>query len=141
MPRSRTIKIKRIYETPADDDGFRVLVDRLWPRGIKKENAQVDLWAKQIAPSTDLRKWFDHDPTKFDEFRKRYTRELFDRYVAPNEWDAKVEIVRQFIAECGVHLSTSIRADQPERYAQNFEELIRSYVEALQRTSSVFRRL
>ena len=76
MPRSRTIKIKRIYDLPADDDGFRVLVDRLWPRGVKKEDADVDLWAKQIAPSTELRKWFDHDPTKFDEFRSRYTREL-----------------------------------------------------------------
>ncbi len=76
MAMSRMIQIKRIYDQPADDDGFRVLVDRLWPRGIKKEDAKVDLWAKQIAPTTELRKWFDHDPTKFDEFRSRYMREL-----------------------------------------------------------------
>ncbi len=76
MVKSRVIKIKRIYDPPAGNDGFRVLVDRLWPRGIKKENAKVDLWAKQIAPTTELRKWFDHDPAKFDEFRLRYAREL-----------------------------------------------------------------
>lgn len=72
---------------------------------------------------------------------RRYTREVFDRLVAPNDWDAKVDLIRQFIGQCGVYLSTSIRADQPERYAQNYDELIRSYVAALQRTSSIFRRL
>jgi len=72
---------------------------------------------------------------------KRYTREVFDRNVAPNSWEDKVEIIRQFIKRCGMDLAASIRTDQPERYAQNYDELIRSYVEALQRTSSVFRRL
>lgn len=72
---------------------------------------------------------------------ERYIREVFDRQVAPNSWEAKVEIIRQFIAQCGANLASSIRADQPERYAQNFQELIRSYVEALKRTSSIFRRL
>jgi hypothetical protein len=72
---------------------------------------------------------------------ERYIREMFDRHVAPNAWEQKVEIIRQFIACCGVHLSASIRADQPERYAHNYNELIRSYVDALERTSSVFRRL
>ena len=72
---------------------------------------------------------------------KRYTRELFDRYVAPNDWDQKVQMIRQFIAQCGAHLASSIRTDQPERYAQNYQELINSYVAALQRTSSIFRRL
>ena len=76
MVRSRAIKIKRIYDPPAEDDGFRVLVDRLWPRGIKKEDAKVDLWAKQLAPTTELRKWFDHEPAKFGEFRSRYMKEL-----------------------------------------------------------------
>ena len=76
MAKSRTIKIKRIYDPPADDDGFRVLVDRLWPRGIKKVDAKVDLWAKQIAPTTELRKWFDHDPRKWSGFKKRYFAEL-----------------------------------------------------------------
>ncbi len=72
---------------------------------------------------------------------KRYTREMFDRNVGPNSWEDKVEIIKQFIRRCGVDLSTSIRADQPERYAQTYDEVITSYVEALQRTSSVFRRL
>jgi len=72
---------------------------------------------------------------------ERYIREVFDRHVAPNAWEDKVAIIRQFIAQCGVHLSSSIRADQPERYARDFQELIRNYVQALQRTSSIFRRL
>ena len=71
-----TIKIKRVYEPPDKDDGIRILVDRLWPRGLTKEKAHVDLWLKEIAPSTDLRKWFDHDPNKWKEFQKRYLNEL-----------------------------------------------------------------
>ena len=72
---------------------------------------------------------------------ERYIRDQFDRYVAPNSWEQKVEIISQFIYSCGAYLSHSIRSDQPERYAQNYEELIRSYVTALQQTSSIFRRL
>lgn len=71
-----TVKIKRIYETADEHDGFRVLVDRLWPRGVSKERAQVDQWCKDIAPSTQLRKWFNHDPERFEEFAHRYTEEL-----------------------------------------------------------------
>jgi uncharacterized protein YeaO (DUF488 family) len=70
------IKVKRIYEKAEDTDGFRVLVDRLWPRGVKKEEAKLDLWLKDIAPSDELRKWFGHDPTKWEEFKKRYKTEL-----------------------------------------------------------------
>lgn len=70
------IKIKRVYEKPDKEDGFRILVDRLWPRGLTKEKASVDLWLKDIAPSTELRKWFGHDPEKWKEFRKRYRNEL-----------------------------------------------------------------
>ncbi len=70
------IKIKRVYEKPDHDDGKRILVDRLWPRGLTKEKARVDLWLKDIAPSTELRKWFGHDPGKWEEFKKRYLREL-----------------------------------------------------------------
>ncbi|WP_205687057.1 DUF488 domain-containing protein [Chitinophaga rhizosphaerae] len=70
------IKTKRIYEPPAATDGFRILVDRLWPRGIKKENAHIDLWAKEVAPSNDLRKWFHHDAGNWTEFEKRYRAEL-----------------------------------------------------------------
>ena len=73
---SKSIKLKRVYETPIKADGFRILVDRLWPRGIAKEKARVDLWLKDIAPSTELRIWFGHDPAKWAEFQKRYEREL-----------------------------------------------------------------
>lgn len=70
------ILLKRAYDKPARGDGFRVLVDRLWPRGIKKEDLQLDTWAKDLSPSTELRKWFAHDPDRWTEFRKRYRAEL-----------------------------------------------------------------
>ncbi|MBN8789694.1 MAG: DUF488 domain-containing protein [Terrimonas sp.] len=70
------IKIKRVYEPADKHDGYRVLVDRLWPRGIKKEDAHIDLWLKEIAPSTALRKWFNHEAEKWDTFRKKYYGEL-----------------------------------------------------------------
>lgn len=70
------VKIKRVYEHPEKEDGTRILVDRLWPRGLTKEKAKVDLWLKEIAPSTELRKWFGHDPGKWEEFKKRYLGEL-----------------------------------------------------------------
>jgi uncharacterized protein YeaO (DUF488 family) len=70
------LKIKRVYETPDKNDGKRILVDRLWPRGLTKEKAKVDLWLKDIAPSTGLRKWFGHDPKKWRSFRGRYQTEL-----------------------------------------------------------------
>lgn len=72
------IKIKRVYEKPGEEDGFRILVDRLWPRGLTKEKAALDLWLKDIAPSTELRKWFNHDPDKWKEFKKKYLNELKD---------------------------------------------------------------
>jgi uncharacterized protein YeaO (DUF488 family) len=72
------LKIKRIYEKAAADDGYRVLVDRLWPRGVSKEDATLDLWLKDVAPSPELRTWFDHKPERFTEFSKRYTAELHD---------------------------------------------------------------
>ena len=70
------IKIKRVYEKPDKTDGFRILVDRLWPRGLTKEKAAADLWLKDIAPSTELRKWFNHEPEKWKEFIKKYLVEL-----------------------------------------------------------------
>ena len=72
----REVEIKRIYDEPARSDGYRVLVDRLWPRGITKERAHLNEWAKDIAPSTELRKWFSHDPKRMSEFRTRYLHEL-----------------------------------------------------------------
>lgn len=70
------IKLERIYQKPADLDGYRILVDRLWPRGISKVNAHLDLWLKEVGPSTELRKWFNHDADKFPEFKQRYLTEL-----------------------------------------------------------------
>ncbi|MGE5173094.1 MAG: DUF488 domain-containing protein [Betaproteobacteria bacterium] len=70
------IKIKRIYDPPSADDGKRILIDRLWPRGIKKDDAHIDEWLKEVAPSDALRKWFGHDPEKWPEFKKRYRKEL-----------------------------------------------------------------
>jgi uncharacterized protein YeaO (DUF488 family) len=70
------IKIKRIYSQPAKEDGYRILIDRLWPRGMTKENAKIDLWLKEVAPSDDLRKWFHRDPEKWEEFRSKYENEL-----------------------------------------------------------------
>lgn len=70
------IKIKRVYEQPSKDDGRRILVDRLWPRGLSKEKAGVDLWLKEIAPSTELRNWFGHDPGRWEGFKERYLVEL-----------------------------------------------------------------
>jgi len=70
------IKIKRIYDQPAKEDGYRILIDRLWPRGMTKENAKIDLWLKEVAPSDDLRKWFHRDPEKWEEFRSKYENEL-----------------------------------------------------------------
>lgn len=74
----RKIVIKRVYDTPEDSDGQRVLVDRLWPRGMSKEHAELDAWYKNIAPSPELRTWWDHDPARFDEFAQRYEHELSD---------------------------------------------------------------
>lgn len=70
------IKIKRIYDDAAEDDGYRVLVDRIWPRGLSKEKANLDAWIKEIAPSHELRKWFGHESEKFSEFSQRYKTEL-----------------------------------------------------------------
>ncbi|HML77248.1 DUF488 domain-containing protein [Geobacter sulfurreducens] len=77
------VRVKRIYDEPATEDGTRILVDRLWPRGIAKDKARIDEWLKEIAPSDELRQWFGHDPARWDEFRERYRREL----------DAKAELL------------------------------------------------
>ena len=70
------VRIKRAYEPSAEADGCRVLIDRIWPRGISREEANLDEWARELAPSRELRQWFDHDPSRFAEFRRRYLREL-----------------------------------------------------------------
>ena len=85
------IKLKRVYEKPSKGDGIRILVERLWPRGLTKERASVDLWLKDIAPSTELRKWFGHDPAKWEQFCKRYRVELEQRKEAVNLLKQKSE--------------------------------------------------
>ena len=72
------IQLKRAYDRPGKRDGLRILVERLWPRGVSKEQAAIDLWLKDLAPSTELRKWFQHDPERWEEFRRRYWSELSD---------------------------------------------------------------
>jgi len=74
--RGHEFRIKRVYEAPEREDGFRVLVDRLWPRGLRKERAELDLWCKDVAPSPGLRTWWDHDPARAEEFAARYRAEL-----------------------------------------------------------------
>jgi len=74
--RADRFQLKRAYEEPTGEDGFRVLVERLWPRGLSKERAALDLWLKEVAPSPELRKWFAHDPTRWEPFRERYWKEL-----------------------------------------------------------------
>lgn len=83
------IKLKRIYEDWSKEDGFRVLVDRLWPRGMSKTRARLDLWLKDMGPSTELRKWFNHDPNKWEEFKRKYIIELKD--------NSSVEILKGII--------------------------------------------
>ncbi len=79
------VRLKRAYEEPSKQDGTRVLVDRVWPRGLKKEDAHIDHWLRDIAPSTELRKWFGHDPDKWWQFRQRYFRELSRNHPAVDE--------------------------------------------------------
>ena len=86
------IRIKRAYDDPAAEDGTRILVDRLWPRGLSKEKARIDDWPKEIAPSNELRRWYGHDPEKWEEFRSRYVAELEER---PDEVEKLREQVRQ----------------------------------------------
>ncbi|MCI0408327.1 MAG: DUF488 family protein [Acidobacteria bacterium] len=86
------IRVKRVYEPARREDGRRFLVDRLWPRGIKRETLSLDAWAKEVAPSDSLRRWFAHDPYRWDEFRRRYAAELDRR---PEAWGPILEAVRR----------------------------------------------
>ena len=76
------LRTRRIYDEPGPEDGVRVLVDRVWPRGIRKADARLDAWRRELAPSTELRRWFGHDPERWDEFKRRYARELSDHGAA-----------------------------------------------------------
>jgi len=85
------LSIKRVYEAPEKSDGYRILIDRLWPRGLSKEKAKVDLWLKEIAPSTELRKWFNHDPEKWPAFEKKYTAEVKNNKASFDILKAKIK--------------------------------------------------
>ena len=82
------VRLKRAYEAPAASDGYRVLIDRIWPRGVTRKRARLDEWARELAPTRELRQWFGHEPARFDEFRRRYTNEL-------KHQDAKVQELRE----------------------------------------------
>jgi uncharacterized protein YeaO (DUF488 family) len=108
---STLVRIKRIYAPVAEGDGYRILVDRLWPRGVSKVAARVDLWMRDIAPSTTLRRWFNHDPAKWEEFCERYRAEL-------REQQSLLDTVRQQAKEGPVTLVYSAR-DEPGRTIQS----------------------
>lgn len=110
------IKIKRAYDEVSDDDGYRILVGRLWPRGVTKERASIALWLKDVAPSTELREWFGHDPNKWDEFRERYWKELDGRH-------KDVEVIMKKAREGTVTLIYSAR-DREHNTAQALKEYI-----------------
>jgi uncharacterized protein YeaO (DUF488 family) len=86
------VRLKRAYQPASPEDGYRVLVDRIWPRGVARDSLQIDLWLKEVAPSTALRKWFAHDPAKWDEFQARYRREL-------QELEAELQVLREHMAQ------------------------------------------
>ena len=110
------LKTKRIYEPKADDDGMRILVDRLWPRGLTKAEAAVDLWLKDIAPTTELRRWFHAGEGAWDEFRERYLAELDGNQAA-------VDLLARHLAEGPVTLLFSVKDE-----TQNHAELLRTYM-------------
>jgi uncharacterized protein YeaO (DUF488 family) len=123
------LKIKRVYDPPSRDDGKRILVDRLWPRGLKKENARIDEWIKEIGPSTELRKWFSHDPEKWEEFKRRFFKEL----------QKNGETVDRVIATAKKSTVTLLFGSREERYnnALALKEFIESRISASKRKKIV----
>lgn len=112
------LQTKRIYEEPDESDGRRILIDRLWPRGVSKEAAQIDFWAKSASPSNELRRWYQHEPAKWDEFRERYFAEL----------DSNPESVAELRLELGDGTSTLLFASKEERL--NNASALREYLES-----------
>ena len=114
-----TIRIKRVYEDPGKADGRRVLVDRLWPRGLSKEKAQVDIWLKEISPSTELRYWYGHDPNKWSEFKAKYAVEL----------DANQSNVEELIAEVQAETVTFLYSSKEQKL--NNAVALKEYLESI----------
>ncbi len=110
------VRTKRIYDEPASSDGRRILVDRLWPRGVSKEAAQIDYWAKAVAPSNELRRWYRHDPAKWAEFRDRYFAEL----------DSNPEGVAELRAQLGAGPATLVFSSKEE--SLNNASALREYL-------------
>ncbi|HEX6938762.1 MAG TPA: DUF488 domain-containing protein [Longimicrobiales bacterium] len=112
------IRMKRVYEPPERDDGRRILVERLWPRGIRRDQGVIDLWLKEIAPSPELRRWYAHDVSKWDEFRRRYEAEL----------DARPELVAQLEEMAREGPITLVFATRDERHSSAL--VLKEYLEA-----------
>jgi uncharacterized protein YeaO (DUF488 family) len=110
------IKLKRVYEKSTKEDGTRILVDRLWPRGLTKQKANVDMWMKDVAPSTELRKWFHHDPEKWIEFKKRYQIELENK-------EEQIEVLKKQLQEGTVTLVYGAK-DEEHNEALVLKELL-----------------
>jgi uncharacterized protein YeaO (DUF488 family) len=111
------LKSRRVYENPTDGDGVRILVDRLWPRGVSKKAAQIDHWFRELAPSTELRQWYRHEPERWEAFRKRYVREL----------DAKPELVARLLDTIGEGEATLLFGSKEERL--NNATVLQRYLE------------
>lgn len=113
------IRIKRVYEKPDKADGRRILVDRLWARGLSKEKAKVDVWAKEIAPSTALRRWYGHDPNKWTEFKSRYAEEL----------QARTDLVEALLQEVRGSMVTLLYSAKEEQ--RNNAVALKEYLESI----------
>ena len=113
------IKIKRIYEEPQDTDGLRILVDRLWPRGLSKEQAQVDIWLKEIAPSSALRQWYAHDTNKWQEFRVKYIEELSQNST----------VVKELLSKIKTNSVTLLYSAKEQKY--NNARVLKEYLESM----------
>lgn len=117
------VKIKRVYDEPSRDDGKRILIDRLWPRGLKKEDARIDEWRKEVTPSNELRKWFNHDPKKWVEFEKRFFTELHEQE----------DMVEGIISAARKGTVTLLFGSKEERF--NNAAALKEYIEARMQTS------
>lgn len=120
-----SIRIKRVYEEPEEIDGRRILVDRLWARGLSKEKAKVDVWIKEIAPSTELRRWYGHDPHKWTEFKKRYTAEL----------EANAENVEAILEDVQTGIVTFLYSSKEDQL--NNAVALKEYIESIIDTKAV----
>lgn len=116
LSRMNEIRLKRAYDTPHPDDGVRILVERLWPRGVSRDTAALDHWVKDLAPSPDLRKWYGHDPDRWPEFQARYRDEL----------DGKAEAIAELRSICAIGTVTFVFAAKDE--IRNSATVLRAYL-------------